>query len=136
MKNRDADSNKCETFQKHKDKMGDEEIDLSLELQADLVADAAITWPDERYVYVKLCYDRTVKNQLEQDNTDFKTWAEDVMTHTQAHYRHPSLPLKIQFKVTIFETRFGILLIFFSLFSNHPSSFYLRKRRNKARFKR
>ena len=92
--------------------MGDEEIDLSLELQADLVADAAITWPDERYVYVKLCYVRTVKNQLEQDNTDFKTWAEDVMTHPQAHYRHPSLPLKIQFKVTIFKTRFGILLIF------------------------
>ena len=99
LKNRDAGSSKCETYEKHEDEMEDEEIDLSQELQATLSADAAMTWPEERYAYAKLCYDRTLKNQLEKDGTDFNTWADDVMTHMQAHYRHPSLPLKIQFKV-------------------------------------
>ena len=99
LKNRDAGSNKCDTYEKHEDEMEDEEIDLSQELQATLSADAAMTWPKERYAYAKLCYDRTLKNQLEKDGTNFNTWADDVMTHVQAHYRHPSLPLKIQFKV-------------------------------------
>ena len=79
--------------------MEDEEEDLSLELRAVIQASAAVTWPEERYAYLKLCYDRTLKKQLEQDNTDFAPWVDSVMTHVQTHYRHPSLPTKIQFKV-------------------------------------
>ena len=99
MKNRDAGSDKCETFKKHDDDMGDEEEDLSLELRANLEASAAITWPEERYAYLKMCYDRTLKKQLDLDNTNFASWVDSVMTHVQTHYRHPSLPTKIQFKV-------------------------------------
>ena len=83
----------------HDDEMGDEEEDLSLELRAAAQASAATTWPEERYAYAKLCYDRSLKTQLETDNTDFDTWADAVMTHVQSHYRHPSFPTKIQFKV-------------------------------------
>ena len=99
MKSRDAGSVKCETFKKHEDEMGDEEIDLSLELRAIAQASVSVTWPEERYAYLKLCYDRTLKKQLEQDSTNFTSWVNSVMTHVQTHYRHPSLPTKIQFKV-------------------------------------
>ena len=89
----------CFIRKKHDDDMGDEEEDLSLELRANLEASAAITWPEERYAYLKMCYDRTLKKQLDQDDTDFASWVNSVMTHVQTHYRHPSLPTKIQFKV-------------------------------------
>ena len=79
--------------------MGDEEIDLSFELGAEIQAANVLTWPSERYAYVKLGYDRTLKNKLASENTNFATWIDSVMTHVQAHYRHPSLPTKIQFKV-------------------------------------
>ena len=79
--------------------MGDEEEDLSLEMKATLQASSAETWPNERYAYVKFGYDRTLKNQLESENTNFATWIDSVMTHVQTHYRHPSLPTKVQFKV-------------------------------------
>ena len=79
--------------------MGDEEIDLSLELRAIAQASASVTWPEERYAYLKLCYDRTLKKQLEQDSMNYTTWVNSVMTHVQTIYRHPSFPTKIQFKV-------------------------------------
>ena len=102
MKNREAGSRKCdidEEFEKHNDEMGDEELDLSFELKASLQSSAAITWPKERYAYVKFMYDRTLKNQLESENKNFATWIDSVMTHVQTHYRHNSLPTQIQFKV-------------------------------------
>ena len=99
LKNRSTGSSNCKSFEKHDDEMGDEEVDLSRELRAAAQASVATTWPEELYAYAKLCYDRTLKRQLENDNTDFNTWADSVMTHVQSHYRHPSLPTKIQFKV-------------------------------------
>ena len=103
LKNRDVGATNRNSFEKHDDEMGDEEEDLSLELRAAAQASAATTWPEERYAYVKLCYDRSLKGQLENDNTDFDTWADAVMTHVQSHYRHPSLPTKIQYKVQFYK---------------------------------
>ena len=81
---------------------GDEEEDLLMELEAEVTAKtgAAMTWPSERYAYIKFGYDNTLKNQLSSIGTTFNTWIDSVMTHVQAHYRHSSLPTKIQFKVT------------------------------------
>merc|ERR1711997_858093 len=65
---------------------------------------AAMTWPSERYAYVKFGYDNTLKNQLASVGKSFNTWVDSVMTHVQAHYRHSSLPTKIQFKYDKSET--------------------------------
>ena len=85
--------------------MGDEEEDLLMELEAEVTAKtgAAMTWPSERYAYVKFGYDNTLKNQLASVGKSFNTWVDSVMTHVQAHYRHSSLPTKIQFKVMIID---------------------------------
>ena len=107
LKNREGGS-KCEVdeeFGEDDDEMGDEEEDLLMELEAEVTAKtgAAMTWPSERYAYVKFGYDNTLKNQLASVGKSFNTWVDSVMTHVQAHYRHSSLPTKIQFKVMIIE---------------------------------
>ena len=79
--------------------MGDEEIDLSMELGAELQEANVVTWPEERFAYVKFGWDKTLKNQLEKENTNFPTWIDSVMTHVQTHYRHSSLPTKIQLEI-------------------------------------
>ena len=88
-------------FEKHSDKMGDEEEDLSLMLQAVKAysTSGATTWPSERYAYVKFGYDNTLLTQLTSDGTTFATWIDSVMTHVQTYYQHSSLPTQIQFKV-------------------------------------
>jgi hypothetical protein len=84
------------------DKDGDEEEDLFEELEAEMALKSGVSsrsWPEAIYVYVKFGYDRTLKNQLENsDGTDFATWTDAIMTHVQGHYRHPTLPTKIEFK--------------------------------------
>ena len=103
LKNREGGS-KCEVdseFGKDNDEMGDEEEDLLLELEADAKTGAAMTWPSEVYAYVKFGYDNTLKNQLATDGVSFNDWVNSVMTHVQAHYRHYTLPTKIQFKVKV-----------------------------------
>ena len=103
LKNREGGS-KCEVdseFGKDSDEMGDEEEDLLLELEADAKTGAAMTWPSEVYAYVKFGYDNTLKNQLAADGVSFNDWVNSVMTHVQAHYRHSTLPTKIQFKVIV-----------------------------------
>merc|ERR1712018_384537 len=103
---RDSDTSaKCENdFFKNEDKLGDEQEDLTLELEAEVATSAATSWPSERYAYVKFGYDRTLKNQLSADNTDFGTWVDSIMTHVQSHYNHPTMPTKIQFKYDNAET--------------------------------
>ena len=117
LKNREGGS-KCEVdseFGKDNDEMGDEEEDLLLELEADAKTGAAMTWPSEVYAYVKFGYDNTLKNQLAADGVSFNDWVNSVMTHVQAHYRHHTLPTKIQFKVIV-EKRFDISIL--SLWQN------------------
>ena len=83
--------------------MQDEFLDLYMEFEAEMFLRKGVvsrSWPDEIFAYVKFGYDSTLKNQLENvDKTDFATWVDAVMTHVQTHYRHSSLPTKVQFKV-------------------------------------
>ena len=79
--------------------MGDEEEDLLLELMADYKTSEAVKWPKKRYAYLKFGYDKTMKAQLAIDKTTFATWINEIMTHVQSYYTHPSLPTKILFKV-------------------------------------
>merc|ERR1711936_118922 len=121
LKNREGGS-KCEVdeeFEEDGDGMGDEEEDLLMELEAEVTAKtgAAMTWPSERYAYIKFGYDNTLKNQLSSIGTTFNTWVDSVMTHVQAHYRHSSLPTKIQFKYDKSETIYKN--------ANYPSTDYL-----------
>jgi len=121
LKNREGGS-KCEVdeeFEEDTDGMGDEEEDLLMELEAEVTAKtgAAMTWPSERYAYIKFGYDNTLKNQLSSIGTTFNTWIDSVMTHVQAHYRHSSLPTKIQFKYDKSES--------IHKNANYPSTDYL-----------
>lgn len=102
---------------KHSDKMGDEEKDPSLEMEAFAQTSAAVTWPSERYAYVKFGYENTMKAQLDSEGTSFASWIDGVMTHVQTYYRHPTLPTKIQFKYNTAETIFTN--------ANWPSTDYL-----------
>ena len=85
------------------DESDGDEFDLFEELEADMASQSGVTsrsWPSAIYAYVKFGYDRTLKNQLQNtDRTDFSKWIDAVMTHVQVHYRHSSLPTKIEFKV-------------------------------------
>lgn len=103
-------------FGKHNDKMGDEETDPALEMEA-FMTSAAVTWPSERYAYVKFGYENTLKAQLSSDGTSFATWINGIMTHVQSYYRHPSLPTKIQFKYDTSESIYTN--------ANWPSTDYL-----------
>jgi len=120
LKNREGNSSNCgveDEFEQDDDEMGDEEEDLLMELEADAETSAAVTWPRERYAYVKFGYDKTMKRQLDSDGKSFSTWVDSVMAHVQAHYRHSSLPTKIQFKYDTTETIYKDL--------NLPSTDYL-----------
>jgi len=101
----------------HKDKMGDEEKDSTLEMEAFWGTSAAVTWPTERYAYVKFGYENTLKAQLSSDGTSFAPWVDAIMTHVQSYYRHPSLPTKIQFKYDTAESIYTNV--------NWPSTEYL-----------
>ena len=85
------------------DESDGDEVDLFEELEAEMAAKSGVTsrsWPRAIYAYLKFGYDRTLKNQLQNtDRTDFSRWIDAVMTHVQVHYRHSSLPTKIEFKV-------------------------------------
>jgi len=104
LKNREA-GGKCENgFEKDQDKMGDEEENLTMELEADAQTSAAVSWPRKQYAYVKFGYDKTMKKQLKKQGTNFATWVDSVMTHVQQYYRHYTLPTKIEFKYDTSET--------------------------------
>ena len=70
-----------------------------MEKAADALKSAAVTWPYERYAYVKFGYDRTIGSYLDSKNTNFQKWIDPVMTHVQSYYYHDTLPTRIQFKV-------------------------------------
>ena len=96
-----------DTYGKHKDEMGDEEKDNYEEKMAKAASAYSSTFPSSGkiYAYVKMGYDRSLKAHLESQGTNFKTWIDSVMTHVQTHYKHKSLPVRILFKVTIYQSR-------------------------------
>lgn len=89
-------------YKKHKDGMGDEEINTYEENKVAAAADHIPNWPKSVYAYLKFGYDNTFAYQIwRKQKTTFKKWIDSVMTHVQTYYRHKSLPTKIEFKVII-----------------------------------
>merc|ERR1712180_543462 len=76
--------------------------------KAEAESETSPTFPSSGkiYAYVKMGYDRSMKEHLESQGTDFKTWIDSVMTHVQTHYKHKTLPVKILFKYKHSETVF------------------------------
>jgi len=117
LKNREAGNQCIDGFEKDKDRMGDEEEDLMMELEAEAKTSAAVSWPSKQYAYVKFGYDITLRDQLNKEGTNFATWVNSVMAHVQTYYRHYTLPTKIEFKYDTSETLFKNLRL--------PSTDYL-----------
>ena len=57
----------------------------------------AVSIPSKLKAVIKFGYDDGMKYRL--GSQDFGRWIEAVFTHTQAHYRHPSLGTIIEFEV-------------------------------------
>ena len=58
--------------------------------------------PPKLKAVIKFGYDEGMKNRLSRQDFQFETWIEGVLTHTQAHFRHPSLGTVIEFEVCLF----------------------------------
>ena len=54
--------------------------------------------PTKVKVAIKFGYDETMKTQL--NGEDFMSYMEDVITHNQAYWSHPSLGTEVIFEVT------------------------------------
>jgi len=91
-------------FHLHKDKMGDELVDDYVDKQIEAAAMKVPNWPEKLYAYIKLGYDNTIARKMEEEGTTFKEWVTDVMNHVQTHFRHKTLPVKIEFKYDHSET--------------------------------
>ena len=80
--------------------MGDEVIDDLAEKKVNSYpTSSAVSWPSKLYAYVKFGYENTMKAQMQKEGRTFANYVDEVMTHVQAYYRHPTLPTKIEFKV-------------------------------------
>ena len=53
--------------------------------------------PTKLKVSIKFGYDETMKAQL--NGEDFESYMNDVITHNQAYWRHPSLGTEVIFEV-------------------------------------
>ena len=60
---------------------------------------SAADWPEKLYAYVKFGYDNTMAQKMDEMGTTFNGWIDSVMCHVQTHFRHKTLPTKIEFKV-------------------------------------
>ena len=56
-----------------------------------------VSIPSKLKATIGFGYDAGMKYRL--GSTDFDKWIEGAFTHTQAHYRHPSLGTIIEFQV-------------------------------------
>ena len=92
---------------------GDEEIDDEEEKRVAGFRGASI--PSRMKATLKFGYDETLAEEL-GGSRGFDRWVSEVMTHTQAHYRHSeSLGTQIEFEVCkmmkIFQHPFGKILV-------------------------
>ena len=90
---------------------GDEEIDDEEEKRVAGFRGASI--PSRMKATLKFGYDETLAEEL-GGSRGFDRWVSEVMTHTQAHYRHSeSLGTQIEFEVCklmkIFQHAFNII---------------------------
>ena len=79
---------------------GDEEKNDKIELEA---AKAEVgTIPSKLKAVIKFGYDEGWKNAF--TGTDFNDWIASVFTHTQAHYKDPSLGTEVTLQVSIWSS--------------------------------
>ena len=76
---------------------GDELFNSGIEKEAD--AAQSTTIPSKLKAVIKFGYDEGIKNRLSQQGQTFQQWIEGVLTHAQAHFKHPSLGTQIEFEV-------------------------------------
>ena len=72
-------------------------VNLNLEKAAEVARLATI--PSKLKAVIKFGYDEGIKNRLSQQGQTFQQWIEGVLTHAQAHFKHPSLGTQIEFEV-------------------------------------
>ena len=77
--------------------MGDEVVNAQIEKDAEVTKSTTI--PSKLKAVIKFGYDEGIKNRLSQQGQTFQQWIEGVLTHTQAHFKHPSLGTQIEFEV-------------------------------------
>ena len=76
---------------------GDEVVNAQIEKDADVAKSSTI--PSKLKAVIKFGYDEGIKNRLSQQGQTFQQWIEGVLTHAQAHFKHPSLGTQIEFEV-------------------------------------
>ena len=77
--------------------IGDEVVNAQIEKDADAMKSTTI--PSKLKAVIKFGYDEGIKNRLSQQGQTFQQWIEGVLTHAQAHFKHPSLGTQIEFEV-------------------------------------
>ena len=79
---------------------GDEEKNDKIELEA---AKAEVgTIPSKLKAVIKFGYDEGWKNAFA--GTDFNDWIASVLTHSQAHYKDPSLGTEVTLEVSLWSS--------------------------------
>ena len=77
---------------------GDEIIDEKEEEAAE--STEVVSIPSKLRAVIKFGYEEGIKGQLKKDKKPiFEDWIDEVMAHTQAHFRDPSLGTIIEFQV-------------------------------------
>ena len=69
------------------------------------------TIPSKLKAVIKFGYDEGWKNAF--DGTNFNDWIASVLTHSQAHYKDPSLGTKISFEVQFSWKHLDFIIINF-----------------------
>ena len=78
---------------------GDEVFNVNEE--ADNQTASPVKIPSKLKAVIKFGYDEGIRSRLALQNLNFKSWIKGVLTHTQAHFRHPSLGTTIEFEVCL-----------------------------------
>ena len=79
---------------------GDEEVNDEEETEAELAEVVAI--PSKLKAVIKFGYDEGWKKAFA--GTDFDDWIAAVFTHTQAHYKDPSMGTEVTFEVSFLHS--------------------------------
>ena len=103
---------------------GDEEVNDKIEMEA--AKAEVVSIPSKLKAVIKFGYDQGWKEAFA--GTDFDEWIAAVFTHTQAHYKDPSMGTEVTFEVLF---RFPQLLLgfFYRFISNMSRSNTLGSRR-------
>ena len=79
---------------------GDEEVNDEIELEA--AKAEVVSIPSKLKAVIKFGYDEGWKKAFA--GTDFDDWIAAVFTHTQAHYKDPSMGTEVTFEVSFLHS--------------------------------